>query len=60
VFSLTNTVLIRLDDKRLTADEREKVLELARKLTTRDTGTATAPNGRKLPEAHHRVDRGDL
>jgi hypothetical protein len=53
------TIIFRLADKRLTDEERKTVLELSRKLYTRDTGTATAPV-RKLPEAHHRVDRGDL
>jgi hypothetical protein len=35
------TIVFRLADKRLTPDEREMVLELSRKLYTRDTGTAT-------------------
>jgi hypothetical protein len=58
---VTNTVLIRLDDKRLTDEERKTALDLARKLYSRDGGTASAPTPlRKLPEAHHHVDRGDL
>ena len=60
---MTDTILIRLADKRLTDDERQAVLEIARKLYARDTGTANAPTHpsvRKRPEAHHRVDRGDL
>jgi hypothetical protein len=57
---MTDTILIRLTDHRLTPDERQKVLDIARKLYARDTGTAGAPPARKLPEAHHRVDRGDL
>ena len=39
-----DTILIRLADKRLTPDERRKVLEISRKLYGRDTGTANAPN----------------
>jgi hypothetical protein len=61
------TIIFRLADKRLTDEERKTVLELSRKLYTRDTGTATTFTAekveelmRKLPEAHHRVDRGDL
>ena len=39
---MTDTILIRLADKRLTPDERRKVLEISRKLYGRDTGTANA------------------
>jgi hypothetical protein len=57
---MTDTIVFRLKDKRLTDDERKELLELSRKLTTRDIGTASAPAVRKLPEAQFRVDRGDL
>jgi hypothetical protein len=54
------TIVFRLADKRLTDEERQTVLDISRKLYTRDTGTASAPAVRKLPEAQFRVDRGDL
>jgi hypothetical protein len=60
---MTDTILFHLKDRRLTDDERNALLELNRKLYARDTGTASGPTPppvRKLPEAHHRVDRGDL
>jgi hypothetical protein len=57
---MTATVCIHLHDHRLTPEDRQKVLEISRKLYARDGGTAGAPPARKLPEAHHRVDRGDL
>jgi hypothetical protein len=56
----TTTIIFRLADKRLTDDERKALLDLSRKLYTRDIGTASAPTVRKLPEAQFRVDRGDL
>jgi hypothetical protein len=54
------TIVFRLADKRLTDEERQTVLDISRKLYTRDIGTASAPAVRKLPEAQFRVDRGDL
>jgi hypothetical protein len=48
---MTDTIVFRLKDKRLTDDEREMVLELSRKLYTRDTGTATATRTPLHPNA---------
>jgi hypothetical protein len=48
------TIVFRLADKRLTPDEREMVLELSRKLYTRDGGTATRtpPHPNALAATH--------
>jgi hypothetical protein len=59
------TIVFRLADKRLTPDERDMVLELSRKLYTRDIGTATAtrtpPHPNALAASHWgRKPDGDL
>src|SRR5262249_51040016 len=54
---------INIDDKRLTPSERKLLIQIGARLA-RSNATATATEiyqvERKLPEAHFRVDRGDL
>jgi hypothetical protein len=45
------TIVFRLADKRLTDEERQTVLDISRKLYTRDIGTATATRAPTHPNA---------
>jgi hypothetical protein len=56
---MTQTVIFNINDSRLTEAERRQLLQLSTDLQRRQQ-EQQARDLRKLGEAHHRVDRGDL